>query len=300
MYLSINNMEGLNCTANGVDKPLSQIPSFTDMDLDYIVGLPATHFRLKSSLPETPGIYFVVVATPKTSLVYIGESGDLCKRWRNHHISHYLEFCCSIGVDIFIHTLSLDWLEVDRKLLEHVLIKRLQPVGNELLTNPQRVPVINPATDREKMLISQSINGPLESKSKQFLLGIATRLGLAIPEKYPSSALIEAIKTELGDLYVAHRRNPKKASQRSKEMIDIEFDRRREELIVMARESIIQLTGIQDPQRGIDVMTIRELKSIASTIGVLRYSYMNTEELRHAIRLVIAPSSAQVAQASLA
>jgi len=119
------------------------------MELD-IFSLPSVSMAELPSLPQCGGIYFIVNETQE--VLYIGQSVNICGRWRSHHIHHAV--CAPDNVEESSRFRAY-WLvmaeESERLKLEIALIRHFSPTLNSRYNGVTlHLPIENPLPDEER------------------------------------------------------------------------------------------------------------------------------------------------------
>lgn len=84
--------------------------------------LPSVNYEQRQSLPQVAAVY---IATEKGSVLYVGQTVDLRRRWRYHHLNYHP--CVIKAVRIF-YLEEPHWF--NREQLEALLIIALRPKFN--------------------------------------------------------------------------------------------------------------------------------------------------------------------------
>lgn len=250
-----------------------------DFTIEFVERLPGFDYKDVRHLPDSPGLYFVCASVSDSHVVYIGETSSIYKRWLAHELKSLLNFLSRIGVCICVKFLEMDWDEKDRKLLEMVAIKKLNPSLNTA-HNSKWIPggAITQSTARtvfkgDKSEASVFLDKPLEILSKEELMTIASWLNLQVTSKIPISKLIDAIKNDLGDLY------PHDPVEIPKDNYDSSVEKMKETLISYSPDGSVL--------GHLKTLTLRQLKPIASKLRIYRYSHMATEQIIQEILLAL-------------
>ena len=106
---------------NGLHGLVEELQSFNHM------AKPSIPYEFRSKLPNTAGVYFLYAGS---DIYYVGQSIDIKKRWKDHHIDGKLALAAEVLVS---SSLRIGWIEVSKPLLsftEIYLIGLLRPILN--------------------------------------------------------------------------------------------------------------------------------------------------------------------------
>ena len=257
------------------------LPKFT---YEYILSLPSVAYRDRNTISEIRGVYFFVIKnTPLTRPIYIGSSTNIKSRVKVHDNSFAIAFLEDIELDICIAFLPLsNWDYIDIESLEISLIRKMKPRMNKSSTGMDNdsaaelkgsVKVLFEITEKRKQSIANTLTQPLERMSIHDIRQICKDLAIGSICGKNKKILCNAIKTVLGDLYsesnlLAETSVVKNLMQGSELCQNIYTN------------AFSQVAAFwQSNEQRKEHFSIRQLKNIARTLRVHRYSDLTKPEL---------------------
>lgn len=135
----------------------------------------STCIKFNDQKPNKPGIYAICC---DQDFIYVGQSKDIGKRWKNHEKTAHIELLENLGhkIEFYYLTIENHLLNLQPEILTDIetnLIKALNPLLNSVKPKPrdkQVEPSTQPSTQNEqnqKYKISLRIDGNLLDKFNQ-------------------------------------------------------------------------------------------------------------------------------------
>jgi len=276
---------------------------FSAVNHEYVFNLPFEIYCHRSRLPDTGGIYFIVMETTENSLIYIGMTNSFSSRFQQHSCKDEFDLLSFLGIRLKVHYLSLQISRGDLELLEYALIRKLDPVLNKKNSIPVKsidrlTAQRNNAPFEIKQQVADKLNCKLEAYTIKELIDIAESLSIFGARKTDKKSMIIAIEASLGALYDASQFTPKplrstfrfehfgeedESEIKKKEPyvpVSREYKKHSVDNLINAFTEIESVFGsLNYSVERLTLLSIRDLKYIASELGVYRYSYLSKDKL---------------------
>lgn len=260
-------------------------PALPKLSYDYILSLPFVAFRDRGTLPEIGGVYFFVIKNSSlTRPIYIGSSTNIRSRIKQHDKSFAIAFLEDIELDICIAFLPLsEWDYIDIEALEVSLIRKIKPRMNKSNTGidnengaellKDSIKVVFEVTEQRKQSIVATFTQPLERMSPFELRQICKDLAIGSTHGKSKKVLCRSIKTVLGNLY-------NESSLLTETSVVKNLMREKDVCADIDSNVFTQVAAFwQASEQTKDNVSIRQLKNIARTLRVYRYSDLTKTEL---------------------